>query len=501
MPHMIKTSIVAKFSDLFRINKVNAKTSDKPYMRKRHWVLGTAVILGGSWITHTTTATIATPDQIAAINAGTPIAELTIDLPVNYPPVNYPPVESATVVARSPTDTPMNLATQAIAAPKEQFTSVKHTVKKGESLGIIFNKKSLDLSLPYKISQHETAKQLVSLSIGKELQFKLDDEQRLRQISYPIGALERLDVHFKDDDIVAADIQTLPFTTTQKTISADIDSSLYVSALDAGLSNNLIMEMIRIFGWDVDFALDIRKGDSFHVIHTEHRMNGNKLADGDILAAEFTTQGQTYRAIRFEDQQGNASFYTPEGESMLGTFLRSPVEFSRISSRFGKRKHPISKKWKTHMGVDYAASRGTPIRATADGKVVSAGRKGGYGNTVVISHAGRFSTLYAHMKGFAKQIRSGSQVKQGQIIGYVGTTGYSTGPHLHYEFRVDGVHRNSLTYKTPKASSIEAGLKAEFDLLASSMNAQLDQTESNYQLAKYSASRQLKNSDSQKSTL
>ena len=169
---------------------------------------------------------------------------------------------------------------------------------------------------------------------------------------------------------------------------------------------------------------------------------------------------------------------------MLGTFLRSPVEFSRISSRFGRRKHPISKKWKAHKGVDYAASRGTPIRATADGKVSSAGRKGGYGNTVVLNHAGRFSTLYAHMKGFAKGVRAGSRVKQGQTIGYVGTTGYSTGPHLHYEFRVDGVHRNSLTYKTPKASSVKKALEREFRQLASTRLAELSKLDRNYQLAK-----------------
>jgi len=245
--------------------------------------------------------------------------------------------------------------------------------------------------------------------------------------------------------------------------------------------------MVRIFGWDIDFVQDIRVGDSFHVIFTDYQLSGEKLSDGDILAAEFTTQGQTYRAIRFEDDDGGVSFYTPEGESMLGTFLRSPVEFSRISSRFGKRKHPISKKWKTHKGVDYAASRGTPVRATADGKVLLAGRKGGYGKTVVLRHAGRFSTLYAHMNGFAKKIRSGARVKQGQIIGYVGSTGYSTGPHLHYEFRVDGVHRNSLTYKTPKASSVSKKHKAKFDQIAINWQTQLDGLRHAYQIAHGSA--------------
>ncbi|MFT6408692.1 MAG: murein DD-endopeptidase MepM/ murein hydrolase activator NlpD [Arenicella sp.] len=461
-------------------------------MRKRHWVLGTVVILGGSWITHTTTARIATPEPALSIDALQATNKITDQSDNELRNQLGTQSQQVALVA---------VETLAPAEPKEAFTSIKHKVSKGESLGVIFRKKSLDLSLPYKISQHEVAKQLVSLSIGKELEFKLDEAQQLREVSYPIGALERLAIEFNDNDIVSASIETLPFTTEQKNVSAEIDSSLYLSALNIGLSNNLIMEMIRIFGWDVDFVLDIRTGDSFHVIYTEHHLNGKKLSDGDILAAEFTTQGQTYRAIRFEDKHGDSSFYTPEGESMLGTFLRSPVEFSRISSRFGKRKHPISKKWKAHKGVDYAASRGTPVRATADGKVVLAGRKGGYGNTVVINHAGRFSTLYAHMNGFAKKVRSGSRVKQGQIIGYVGSTGFSTGPHLHYEFRVDGVHRNSLTYKTPKASSIDDKLRSEFDLLASALSAQLTTVQNNYQLAKASSNALDQNRGIKKATL
>ncbi|MFT4634650.1 MAG: murein DD-endopeptidase MepM/ murein hydrolase activator NlpD [Arenicella sp.] len=481
---LVKTFMLETLTRIFQ-PKTNTGDSNKPQIRKRHWALGSMVILGGSWITHTTTATIAIPQSISSITAIDSTESLTIQAADRLTGSLITESEQGALIAVKslPTD-------QAVLpmVSKEKLTSIKHMVKKGESLGIIFRRKSINLSLPYKISQHETAKKLVSLSIGKELEFKFDATEQLRELSYPIGALERLTVEFSDNKIVAAHVESLPFITQQKTVSAEIESSLYLSALSAGLSNNLIMEMVRIFGWDVDFVLDIRKGDSFHVIYTEYYLDDKKLSDGDILAAEFTTQGQIYRAIRFEDDNGDSSFYTPEGESMLGTFLRSPVEFSRISSRFGKRKHPISKKWKTHKGVDYAASRGTPIRATADGKVLSAGRKGGYGKTVVLSHAGRFSTLYAHMNGFAKNVRSGSRVKQGQIIGYVGTTGYSTGPHLHYEFRVDGVHRNSLTYKTPKASSIDEQYKAEFDLHALALSDELNKVQNNYQLAKLSYS-------------
>lgn len=489
MPPMINASILKNIPNLLTANTPKVSDSNKPKIRKRHWALGTMVILGGSWITHTTTATISSP---STAGLETPLKDVQ-SIPLQAIKTDQLALLTTDEIRSSEVNTDIdkahNIATHQDSATvsnsdDKHFETITHTVKKGESLGIIFRKKSFGLSLPHEISQHDIAKQLVSLSIGRELEFKLDESKKLREISYPVNALERLVVNVSDNKITKAEVNEVPYLIQQKSVSAEIDSSLYISALESGLSNNLIMEMVRIFGWDVDFVLDIRKGDSFHVIYTEYHLNGKKLSDGDVLAAEFNTQGQTYRAIRFQDEEGNASFYTPKGESMLGTFLRSPVEFSRISSRFGKRKHPISKKWKTHKGVDYAAARGTPIRATADGKVTLAGRKGGYGNTVVLSHAGRFSTLYAHMKGFAKGVRSGSRVKQGQIIGYVGSTGYSTGPHLHYEFRVDGVHRNSLTYKTPKASSIKAEHKDRFDEIASDRLGELSKLQRDYQLAK-----------------
>ena len=324
------------------------------------------------------------------------------------------------------------------------------------------------MAIPHYVSRHPIAKRLTSIRPGKALDFYFNRAGQMISVSYPLSALKRLTVELEGNAVKEAIISDIEFDTVQRTVSADIRSSLYLAGQNAGLSNNLIMEMVRIFGWDIDFVQDIRVGDQFHVVFDEYQKDGEKLSDGQILAAEFTTQGHTYRAFRFEDEEGRPSYFTENGESMLGTFLRSPVEFSRISSRFGKRKHPISKKWKAHKGVDYAASRGTPIRATADGKVISAGRNGGYGKTVVIRHAGRFTTLYAHMNGYAKGIKSGSRVKQGQTIGYVGTTGLSTGPHLHYEFRLDGVHRNPLTYKTPKASSVSEKNKAKFKQVSTS---------------------------------
>jgi len=343
---------------------------------------------------------------------------------------------------------------------------------------------SLITKLPYKISQHESAKKLVSIAVGKKISFELGEADQLHRIVYPKSKLQDFVVNFQNGKVSNTKLVDRPYQTEQATVSGEITSSLFLAAKEAGVSNAIIMEMVRIFGWDVDFALDIRKGDQFHIIYNRHTLNGETLKDGNILAAEFTTQGQTYQAIRFEDDKGKGNYYTPQGESMLGTFLRSPVEFSRISSKFGKRKHPILKTWRAHNGVDYAAARGTPILATADGKVTLAGKKGGYGRTVIISHAGRFSSLYAHMSRYGKGIKSGVRVKQGQIIGYIGSSGLATGPHLHYEFRVDGVHRNPLTYKTPKAKSIAETSKAKFLTMANKYTAQLKDINVDYQLAK-----------------
>lgn len=358
-----------------------------------------------------------------------------------------------------------------------------YTIRRGDTLGGIFDRMNLGHTLPHAIGLHNEARRLVNLRIGSQLQFGRSEEGELIQLRYPIDSLSELVVSLDQDTVVSAQVYDLPFSTVERVVSGNISSSLYEAALEAGLSVELVMEIVQIFGWDIDFVLDIRAGDSFHVIFQEHQMNGERLTDGNVLAAEFTTQNQTYRAVRFTDAEGETSYYNPQGESMLGTFLRSPVEFSRISSRFGRRKHPILKKWRAHKGVDYAASRGTPIRATADGKIIHAGNKGGYGKTVILRHADRFSTLYGHMNGFAKSIRRGGKVKQGDVIGYIGSTGLATGPHLHYEFRLDGVHRNPLTFKTPKASAVKDADRFAFETLANQQLARLDQISESYQLA------------------
>ena len=486
---MLKLNLIPIVKSI--VNRVNQQHTNKPRLKKHHWVLGSFVILVGSWITHTTTATVydafnnrqavafiqATPNNGYALNGGLP-NELFIE-PLR---IIHGPITESNKLAQSPASYVDDALTTSDAYIGE-LEQQKYKIKRGDTLGSIFKKLDLDLSLPYLISQDQIGKQLISLSVGKELTFSIDQNENLKQISYSSNPLQQLIVHISDRRTLDIKIQDLAYQIRGKSVSGEITSSLYETAIETGLSINLVMEMVRIFGWDIDFVLDIRKGDSFHVIYNEYHLYGKTLSDGNIIAAEFTTQGQTYRAIRFEDGEENISYFNPQGESMLGTFLRSPVEFSRISSRFGRRKHPILKTWRAHKGVDYAANRGTPIRATADGKIIHAGKKGGYGNAVVLRHAGRFSTLYGHMNGFAKGIRSGKRVKQGDVIGYIGSTGLATGPHLHYEFRFDGVHRNPLTYKTPKASAISKGRRAEFDQITSQLSAQLITIKQSYQLA------------------
>jgi murein DD-endopeptidase MepM/ murein hydrolase activator NlpD len=236
------------------------------------------------------------------------------------------------------------------------------------------------------------------------------------------------------------------------------------------------MELANVFGWDIDFALDIRKGDNFTVLYEELYRNGEKISDGNILAAEFINDGKAYRAVRYTNPQTNRSeYFTPDGKSMRKAFLRSPVNFTRISSRFTvNRYHPVLHKFRSHKGVDYAAKRGTPIQAAGDGKVIFKGKKGGYGKVMIVQHGTKYTTLYAHLKTYNRKLKVGSKVKQAQTIAYVGSSGLATGPHLHYEFRVNGVHRNPLTVKLPISKPVPKRYMADFELTTTPVFAQLD---------------------------
>jgi len=308
---------------------------------------------------------------------------------------------------------------------------------------------------------------------GQELAFQMDGNL-LSALTYEPDLTTVLEIR-EAAGAYTSRIHTIELENKTRASAAQIDSSLFLAGQRAGLSDNLIMQLVSIFGWDIDFALDIRQGDRFHLVFEEHFRDSTKVREGPILAAEFVNQGRVYRAVRYVSPEGRVDYFNPEGASMRKAFLRTPLKFSRISSGFSlRRKHPVLNRIRAHRGVDYAAPHGTPIRATGDGRVLLAARKGGYGKTVILRHGGARSTLYAHMSRIAGNIKKGAHVQQGDILGYVGSSGLATGPHLHYEFRMHGVHRNPLTVKLPQASSIPENRLAHFRQQTASLLAQLD---------------------------
>ncbi|HHJ18170.1 MAG TPA: peptidase M23 [Gammaproteobacteria bacterium] len=359
--------------------------------------------------------------------------------------------------------------------PEPPGTWHEVTVQSGDSLARIFNKQGIPpRQLHDIIATGKIAKKLTNIYPGQKLHMRTTPEDGLLELRYEIDALTQVQVT-RDNTGFAAELIVREPERRSMRAAGTIDNSLFLAAQQAKLPENITMELAGIFGWDIDFALDIRQGDQFALLYEELYLDGERIGTGNILAAEFTNAGKLYQAVRYTDQQGRTDYYTPDGHSMRKTFLRSPVAFSRISSRFSTgRKHPILNRIRAHKGVDYAASRGTPVKATGNGKIVLRGKKGGYGKTVVIKHGSRYSTLYAHLNNYARGLRNGSRVQQGQIIGYVGSTGLATGPHLHYEFRVNGVHRNPLTVKLPDAAPLPKKYRQEFKLATENLLAQLE---------------------------
>jgi murein DD-endopeptidase MepM/ murein hydrolase activator NlpD len=352
---------------------------------------------------------------------------------------------------------------------------VQVTVQPGDSLARIFSRESLGARTLHDImSLGGDARSLTRIHPGETLEYRTDAELGLVALRYRINPLNEVLVSRADDGF---QVERLSHTPEQQVAHAigTIDSSLFLAATRAGLSDNLTMALASIFGYDIDFALDIREGDSFSVIYEDRYLDGEFIGHGNILAAEFINQGRRYQAVRFTDAGGTTDYYTPDGKSLRKAFLRTPVSFSRISSHFNpNRRHPVLNTIRAHRGVDYAAPTGTPIMATGTGKVVHVGNKGGYGRTVILQHGSQYSTLYAHMSRYAKGMRTGSRVQQGDVIGYIGSSGMATGPHLHYEFLVNGVHRNPLTVALPDAAPIRAEYKADFMAAAQTLLAQLE---------------------------
>lgn len=370
------------------------------------------------------------------------------------------------------------LTSVASEAETEAFEYKKDlTVKSGETLSVLFERAGLGNSLLHSIlSSSKEAKRFTQLKVGQTVSFKFDENKQLKTLSSQINTLESIHLEKQADSenfVFRKDVAQTQ--TREKYAQGSIEGALFAATKKANVPYGLALDMANIFGYDIDFAQDLRKGDTFEILYEEKTLNGQTVGTGNILTARFTNRGKVYTAVRYTDKNGNTSYYSADGSSLRKAFIRTPVDFARISSRFSNgRKHPILNKIRAHKGVDYAAPRGTPIKAAGDGRVVLAGRKGGYGNTVIIKHGQRYQTLYAHMNGFAKGIRSGTNVKQGQIIGYIGTTGLSTGPHLHYEFQVNGVHVDPLSQKLPISDPIHPSEKQRFAQHSQPLLAKLD---------------------------
>ena len=352
---------------------------------------------------------------------------------------------------------------------------VRVKIKSGDNMSLLFQRAGLGPGLVHQLAyESEHGKSFSKIFPGKYFDFYFDADKKLNRVVYQLSRLESYEASHNGSGFDTRHVELQPevFTTIKTGV---IDSSFYLDGLEAGLNDNLIMELSGIFGWDIDFALEIRTGDSFSVLFEELYLDGEYLGTGNILAAEFVNRGKSVRGIRYEDQNGKVAFYDPQGRSMKKAFLRTPLDVFRISSHFNlKRKHPVLNRIRAHKGTDYAASRGTPIRASGAGKVIYAATQGGYGKVVKIQHGQTYKTVYAHMDRYARGIRRGTTVRQGQIIGYVGSTGLATGPHLHYEFYVNGSVRNPLTVKLPNGDPINKKELGRFQQLSRQYLPMLD---------------------------
>ena len=366
-------------------------------------------------------------------------------------------------------------------ALEPEYETLTLTIRSGDTLDQLFRKHELDIGQLATIARLDEASQRFrKIKPGDVFEITHDEGQVVSMYS-ELGLTSALQVDRQEAGYTARVVER-PIEKRKRHAYGVIENSLYESAAAAGLSDKVIMNIAGIFAWDIDFVLDIRSGDNYYVQYEEIWQDGEFVTDGEIVVAEFNNNGRSSQAIRFIDDSDRSDYFTPDGHSVRKAFLRSPVDF-RVSSSFNpNRRHPVLKTVRPHRGVDYAAPRGTPIKAAGDGKVIFRGVKSGYGNAVILQHGGNITTLYAHMSNFAAKARLGTRVRQGQTIGFVGKTGLVTGVHLHYEYRLNGVHRNPRTVKLPQADPIASKYRQRFLAAAAPLLEELEQFK-NTQLA------------------
>jgi len=394
-------------------------------------------------------------------------------------------------IAPDPSDLPVtsvaqdlelpNLADQiaALQQDEQQFIH-EERIRRGDSLGSLFTRLGIEDAQAQKfVRSDKLAKRLLSLQTGKRIQAETDENGLLLSMRATVtdgksGEARTISVQRKGEEFVALEAPA-KLERRVEMRSREINSSLYAATdanVDGGsIPDSIVGQIIEMFSTNIDFRSDVKRGDRFNVVYETFWLDGDLVKTGRILAGEFVNRGTSYQSVWYEDpvsKQGG--YYSLDGKSLKKAFLKSPLQYSRVSSGFSMRKHPISGKFKAHKGVDFAAATGTPIRAVADATVDFAGNGNGYGNMVVLKHWSSYSTAYAHMSRIAPGMRKGSKISQGQVIGYVGSTGWSTGPHLHYEFRVAGVAKDPNKFKSLAQQPLNQAELARFRMAAAEMN-------------------------------
>jgi murein DD-endopeptidase MepM/ murein hydrolase activator NlpD len=369
-------------------------------------------------------------------------------------------VPAAAVAPRSPVNRAANAAS---AALKPLGDAVEVIVHPHDTLEGIFRRLSVSIEDLAAIRSLPGVRQSLDILKPGDVISLTSLNGELTSINRRVSETATLSVHREASGDFAANVVHNALDVRTASLHGRISSSLFRSFNELGASDQVALQLAEVFSYDIDFAQELQPGDTFSVVLEQIWRDGRFLRDGEILAAEFVNNGHPYRAVRYALPDGRHEYYTPDGKSLRKAFLLAPVQFSRISSGFGLRWHPILDRMGTHKGIDYAAPIGTPIRAAGDGRLSFRGAQRGYGNVIVLAHSGGIETLYGHMSGFAPNLYVGRRVKQGEVIGFVGMTGLATGPHLHYEYRVGGVHRNPASIKTLPAEPIPAELRADFD--------------------------------------
>jgi len=357
---------------------------------------------------------------------------------------------------------------------REPFEFVAITIDRDDTLDQIFRGLQLKISdLAELRNLPDVRKSLDVVRPGDVIQLThLDGE--IKSLTRRINETDTLSVTRADRGFSASIVEN-PLEIEERMLSGTVASSLYDAVNRAGGTDRLAVELADVFKYDIDFVNSVQPGDRFVVSHEQQWQDGEFVRDGKILAAEFVNGGRTYRAVRYVSPDGRADYYTPDGRPVRKAFLRYPVDYGRISSGYSlARRHPILNRVRAHRGIDFAAPAGTPIKAAGAGRVASRGWNGGYGNAVVLAHAGGVTTLYGHLSRYASGLSVGDHVAQGEVIGYVGKTGLATAPHVHYEYRVNGVHKNPARVTIPKADPIPAGLMADFKTKTAPLLARLD---------------------------